>query len=94
MYVPTEVVADGKAKILSTVNSFKGVTMESVYGVSLVSFVGDDVNDLTFFWVELHLPLSWLGTLGVRYQIALWRGRFSHLWVEVACNEFYIMGMM
>ena len=47
----TEVVADGKAKILSTVNSFKGVTMEPVYDVSLVSFVGADVNDLTFFFL-------------------------------------------
>ena len=58
MSVPTEVVADGKAQILSTVNSFNGVTMGPVYGVSLVSFVGADVNDLTFFGVELHLPLS------------------------------------
>ena len=49
MSVPTEVVADGKAEIFSTVNSFKGVTMESEYGVSLMSFVGADVNDLTFF---------------------------------------------
>ena len=51
MSVPTEVVADGKAEILSTVNSFKGVTMEPVYVVSLLSFVGADVNDLTFFWL-------------------------------------------
>ena len=51
MSVPTEVVANGKAVILSTVNSFKGVTMEPVYGVSLVSFVDADVNDLTFFWL-------------------------------------------
>ena len=58
MSMPTEVVADGKAEIFSTVNSFKGVTMEPEYVVSLVSFVGADVNDLTFFWVELHLPLS------------------------------------
>ena len=58
MSVPTEVVADGKAKILSTVNSFKDVNMEPVNGVSLMSFVGVDMNDLTFFWVELHLPLS------------------------------------
>ena len=48
----------GKAKILSIVNSFKDVTMEPVNGVSLVSFVGVDMNDLTFFWMELHLPLS------------------------------------
>ena len=58
MSVPTEVVADGKAEILSTANSFKGVTMEPVYGVSLVSFVGAGMNDQTCFWVELHLPLS------------------------------------
>ena len=30
--------------------------MEPVNGVSLMSFVGVDMNDLTFFWVELHLP--------------------------------------
>ena len=36
MSVPTKVVADGKAEKLSTVNSFKDVTMEPVYGVSLV----------------------------------------------------------
>ena len=60
MSVATEVVTDGKAEILSTVNSFNGVTMEPVYGVSLVSFFGADVNDLTFFWVELHLSLSFL----------------------------------
>ena len=58
MSVPTEVVADGKAEIFSAVNSFKSMTMEPIYGVSLVSFIGIDVNDLTFFWVELHLPLS------------------------------------
>ena len=56
----SSVVTDGKAEILSTVNSFKGVTMELVYGVSLVTFVGADVNDLAFLWVELHLPLSFL----------------------------------
>ena len=58
------VPADGKGQILSAVNSFKGVTMEYVYGLSLVSFVDADVNDLTFFWVELHLPLlfSFTGT--------------------------------
>ena len=48
MSVPTEVVADGKAEILTTVNSFNGVTMEPVYGVFIVSFVCADVNDLTF----------------------------------------------
>ena len=32
--------------------------MEPVYSVSLVSLVGTDVNDLTFFWMELHLLLS------------------------------------
>ena len=57
MSVPTEVVADGKAEILSTDNSFKGATMEPVYGVSLVWFVGADVNDLTFFCVEFRLQL-------------------------------------
>ena len=49
MSVPNEVVANGKAEILSAVNSFEGVTMEPVYGVSLVSFVGTDVNDHTIF---------------------------------------------
>ena len=55
MSMPTEVVADGKVEILSTDNSFKGATMEPVYGVSLVSFVFADVDDLTFFCVEFHL---------------------------------------
>ena len=54
MSVQTEVFADGKGEILYTVNSFKGVTIEPVYSLSLISFVGADMNDLTFFWVELH----------------------------------------
>ena len=57
MSVPTEVVADGKAEILPTDNSFKGATMEPAYGVSLVSVIGADVNYLTFFCVEFHLLL-------------------------------------
>ena len=58
MSVLTEVVADGKAEIFSAVNSFKGMTVEPIYDVSLMSFIDIDVNDLTFFWMELHLPLS------------------------------------
>ena len=57
MYVPNEVIPYGKAEILSVVNSFKSVIMGPVYSVSLVSLIGTDVNDLTFFWVELHLLL-------------------------------------
>ena len=45
MSVPTKVIAYGKAEILSSVCDH----MEPVYGVSLMSFVGTDVNDLTFF---------------------------------------------
>ena len=46
--MPTEVVTDVKAEILSAGYSFKGVTMEPVYVVSPMSFFGTDVNDLTF----------------------------------------------
>ena len=46
--MPTEVVTDGRAEILSAVYSLKGVTMKPVYVVSPMSFFGTDVNDLNF----------------------------------------------
>ena len=52
--MPAEVIADGDTRIHFAVNNnFKKLT-----SVSLVSFVGDDGDDLAFLRVELNLLLS------------------------------------
>ena len=58
MLVPAEVIADGDTEILSAVNNFRSVTMEPIFSMSLVSFIGDDADDLAFLRVELHLQIS------------------------------------
>ena len=54
------VLNDSNAEILCVVNNFKGVTRDHEFCLYLEMFVGNDVDDLTFFWWELHLPLCLL----------------------------------
>ena len=69
MFMPAEVVADGNAKIIPTVNHFQCVTVEAVLSLYLMAFVVNDANDLAFLRVELHLACLCLFLQGLKISL-------------------------